>query len=145
MLPCCPDGCSCLPIYVFVKEIWFLVELWWASRRVAMMSGRMQPWTFKSSWHWWASGRMSGPFGRNLGIQLYWVGIFTESSFEHLEPLFWNEDFEINGIPDYVATLHNSDFVKQNAANHKLTIDLFNCLCMWNLHILLFNNLFNNN
>jgi len=37
--------------------------------------------------------------------------------FEHLEPLFLNEDSEINGIPDYVAILHNIDFVKQNAAN----------------------------
>jgi len=28
---------------------------------------------------------------------------------------------ETNGIPDYVATLYTSDFVKQNAVNHKLT------------------------
>jgi hypothetical protein len=32
-----------------------------------------------------------------------------------------NDDFEINVILDYVATLHNSNFVKLNAANHKLT------------------------
>jgi len=37
--------------------------------------------------------------------------------FKHLEPLFWNEDSEINSITDKMATLHNSDFVKQNAAN----------------------------
>jgi hypothetical protein len=76
---------------------------------------------FKSSRHWRASGRMTGASGQNLGIQLLWVGICTKSYFEHLEPLFWNEDFEINDIPDYVATLHNSDFVKQDVANHKLT------------------------
>jgi hypothetical protein len=45
VLPCCLDGCSCLPISVSVKEIWFLVKLWWASGRIAMTFGRMQPWT----------------------------------------------------------------------------------------------------
>jgi hypothetical protein len=33
-----------------------------------------------------------------------------------------NKDSEINGIPEYVATLHKNDFVKHNAANHKLTL-----------------------
>jgi len=42
--------------------------------------------------------------------------------FEHLEPVLCNEDSKINDIPDYVATLHKSDFVKQNVANHKLTM-----------------------
>jgi hypothetical protein len=37
--------------------------------------------------------------------------------FDHLETLFCDEDSKINGIPDKMATLHNSDFVKQNAAN----------------------------
>jgi hypothetical protein len=77
---------------------------------------------FESSRHWWASERMTWPSGRNLGIQFLCVGICIESSFEYLEPLFWNEDSKINGIPDYVVVLHNNDFVKQNAANHKLTI-----------------------
>jgi hypothetical protein len=31
------------------------------------------------------------------------------------------KNLEINGIPDNVATLHKSDFVKQNVANYKLT------------------------
>jgi hypothetical protein len=41
--------------------------------------------------------------------------------FECPETIFWNEDSEINGIPDNIATLHKNDFIKQNAANHKLT------------------------
>jgi hypothetical protein len=45
--------------------------------------------------------------------------------FEYLEPLFRNEDSEINGIPNNVATLHKSDFVKHNEANHKLTNSSF--------------------
>jgi hypothetical protein len=45
--------------------------------------------------------------------------------FEFLEAHFWNQDSKINDIPDYVATLHKSDFVKQNIANHKLTNSLF--------------------
>jgi hypothetical protein len=41
--------------------------------------------------------------------------------FELLELHFKNEDSEINGIPNEMATLHKSDFVKQNTANHILT------------------------
>jgi hypothetical protein len=37
-----------------------------------------------------------------------------------LEVHIWGEDSEINGIPDKVAMLHTSDFVKQKAANYKL-------------------------
>jgi hypothetical protein len=44
--------------------------------------------------------------------------------FELLKAHFWNEDSEINGIPNKMATLHKSNFVKQNAANHKLTLIL---------------------
>jgi hypothetical protein len=36
---------------------------------------------------------------------------------EHLETLFRNEDSGKYNIPDKMATLHISDFVKQNAAN----------------------------
>jgi len=44
---------------------------------------------------WWASRRYTGPSGRMLGIWFLWLG---------------NEDFEINDIPDKIATLHKSDF-----------------------------------
>jgi hypothetical protein len=41
VLPCRPDGCSCLSIYVSVKENLILLELLCVSGRVAMASGRM--------------------------------------------------------------------------------------------------------
>jgi len=61
---------------------------------------------FEISKHWRASGRMTGPSRRKLGIRLLWLGLCTESSLSILNIFFWNEDSEINGIPN-------------NAANHK--------------------------
>jgi hypothetical protein len=136
-MPWHPDSCNssssgrCYPVVRTGAAIFPYLCLW---RKFDFLSNSDEhsdvlPWRpdrcnlelFESSRHWWASGRMTRPFGRNLGIRLLWLEIYTESSFEHLEPLLWNEDSKINGVPDYVATLQKTDFVKQNAASHKLT------------------------
>jgi hypothetical protein len=43
-----------------------------------------------------------------------WRRIFFEKHISEMKT-------EINGIPEYVANLNTSDFVKHNAANHTLT------------------------
>jgi hypothetical protein len=81
----------------------------------------MQPWIVQNFW-------------TLMGILTHDRAIWTEAwdpisltwnlhriFFELLEAHFWNEDSEINGIPNKMATLHKSNFVKQNAANHILT------------------------
>jgi hypothetical protein len=64
---------------------------------------------------------MTRPSGWKLGIRFLLTWKLHQIFFELWEEHFWNEDSEINGIPEYVATLHKSDFVNQNAANHKIT------------------------
>jgi len=145
VLPCCSDGCNSSPRLALSRIVsgrcCLVVQMDAAvfpylcvRRKLDFLLNsdecpNVLPWRtdgcnlelFESSRHWWASGCMIGPSGWKLGIRLLWLGICTESSFEHLEPLLWNGESEINGIPDYVAALYKSDFVKQNAANHKLT------------------------
>jgi hypothetical protein len=62
---------------------------------------------------------MIGPPERKHGIQLFWVGICTESSLNT-----WNSFSEIllktlknKASLIMTATLHKSDFVKHNATN----------------------------
>jgi hypothetical protein len=148
VLPCRSDGCNSSPRLALsmITSGWYCPVIWtdgtiftylclWRKSNFLSISNErpdMLPWRpngcylefFETSRHWWASERMIELSRRNLEIRLLWLGICTESSFEHLKPLFWNEKSEINGILEYVATLHNSDFVKQNAANHKLTLSI---------------------
>jgi len=178
---CCLDGCSCLHISVFAKEIIFLLELWlasgrynhvvrtdvlehwnlltlWrASGRVAMTSGRMQTWTVRSfltlmgirtvlpprpdGCCWLKSfrnrqGRPDWILGSDFSelestqnlpgtseiafLQLVTLVVVIIRLFLYQRNKLWiSEDSEIYGIPMKVATLHNSDFVKQNGANTK--------------------------
>jgi hypothetical protein len=55
-------------------------------------------------------------------FQLVTLELVIKGSF-HIREIN-SEDFEINSIPVKTATLHNNDFVKQNAANTKTNTPL---------------------
>jgi hypothetical protein len=100
-----------------------LLKLRRVSRRVAETSGRMQAWTVNTDRS--PDACMGRPDGSWDPISLTWN--LHRIFFELWEVHFWNEDSEINGIPDYVAILHKSDFIKHNVANHKLTVAIDQC------------------
>jgi hypothetical protein len=65
VLSWCSDECN-LELFVSSRH-------WWMSERYC----HVVPTDVAD---WWASGRFSGPSGRKQRIQLFWVGINTESS-----------------------------------------------------------------
>jgi hypothetical protein len=114
VLPCRLDECSCLPISVSEKEIWFLVEHWWVSRRVTKTSGRMQPWNSSKllgsdgrpdAWLGHLDGSLGSDFSDLESAQnLLWTSWST-----FMKRRLWKK--KKRGILNKMATLHKSNFV----------------------------------
>jgi len=112
-------GASCLPNPCLQRRVGIFLNSEECPEVLPWRSNGCKFELFEASRHWWASGRMTGPSGRKHGIRLLWVGICTESSLNT-----WTSFFEIllktlkyTASLIMTTTLHNSDFIKQNATN----------------------------
>jgi hypothetical protein len=110
------SGWYCHVVQMDTLECWILLELWKAFGHVAATSGRMQAWTVDNDRR---PDACMNRLDESLGSNFFWLENCTKSSLNFENCIY--EDSKINDIPNYVARLHTSDFVQQNAANHKLT------------------------